>query len=224
MGIHDGHREKTRQQFLQHGLDAFADHEVLELLLFYAIPRKDTNPIAHALMDRFGSLDAVLAAPVEELCRVKGVGESAAALLKLTPQVYRRSRMAAAERERVLNSSQRAGDYLLELFTGETAEVLYELCLDRKGKLLACRRVGEGGVSSINVDLRKIVENALLTGASGVILSHNHPSGIALPSADDCAATARVKEALGTVGLVLVDHIVVADGDYVSMADSGQLP
>lgn len=223
MGIHDGHREKKRQQFLQHGLDSFADHEVLELLLFYAIPRKDTNPIAHALMDRFGSLDAVLAAPVEELCRVKGVGESAAALLKLTPQVYRRSRIAAAERERVLNSSQRAGDYLLELFTGETAEVLYELCLDRKGKLLACRRVGEGGVSSINVDLRKIVENALLTGASGVILSHNHPSGIALPSADDCAATVRVKEALGTVGLVLVDHIVVADGDYVSMADSGQL-
>jgi DNA repair protein RadC len=146
---------------------------------------------------------------------VKGVGESAAALLKLTPQVYRRSRMAAAERERVLNSSQRAGDYLLELFTGETAEVLYELCLDRKGKLLACRRVGEGGVSSINVDLRKIVENALLTGASGVILS--------LPSADDCAATVRVREALKTVGLVLVDHIVVADGDYVSMADSGQL-
>lgn len=223
MGIHDGHREKKRQQFLQHGLDSFAEHEVLELLLFYAIPRKDTNPIAHALMDRFGSLDAVLAAPVEELCRVKGVGESAAALLKLIPQVYRRSRMAAAERERVLNSSQRAGDYLLELFTGETAEVLYELCLDRKGKLLACRRVGEGGVSSINVDLRKIVENALLTGASGVILSHNHPSGIALPSADDCAATVRVKEALKTVGLVLVDHIVVADGDYVSMADSGQL-
>lgn len=223
MGIHDGHREKKRQQFLRHGLDSFADHEVLELLLFYAIPRKDTNPIAHALMDRFGSLDAVLSAPVEELCRVKGVGESAAALLKLTPQVYRRSRIAAAERERVLNSSQRAGDYLLELFTGETAEVLYELCLDRKGKLLACRRVGEGGVSSINVDLRKIVENALLTGASGVILSHNHPSGIALPSADDCAATVRVKEALKTVGLVLVDHIVVADGDYVSMADSGQL-
>ena len=223
MGIHDGHREKKRQQFLRHGLDSFADHEVLELLLFYAIPRKDTNPIAHALMDRFGSLDAVLSAPVEELCRVKGVGESAAALLKLTPQVYRRSRIAAAERERVLNSSQRAGDYLLELFTGETAEILYELCLDRKGKLLACRRVGEGGVSSINVDLRKIVENALLTGASGVILSHNHPSGIALPSADDCAATVRVKEALRTVGLVLVDHIVVADGDYVSMADSGQL-
>ena len=223
MGIHDGHREKKRQQFLRHGLDSFADHEVVELLLFYAIPRKDTNPIAHALMDRFGSLDAVLSAPVEELCRVKGVGPAAAALLKLTPQVYRRSRIAAAERERVLNSSQRAGDYLLELFTGETAEVLYELCLDRKGKLLACRRVGEGGVSSINVDLRKIVENALLTGASGVILSHNHPSGIALPSADDCAATVRVKEALKTVGLVLVDHIVVADGDYVSMADSGQL-
>ena len=223
MGIHDGHREKKRQQFLRHGLDSFADHEVLELLLFYAIPRKDTNPIAHALMDRFGSLDAVLSAPVEELCRVKGVGESAAALLKLTPQVYRRSRIAAAERERVLNSSQRAGDYLLELFTGETAEILYELCLDRKGKLLACKRLGEGGVSYADLDIRKLVENALLTSASAVILAHNHPSGVALPSPEDYATTDRAKQALATVGVPLTDHIIVADQDFVSFADSGYL-
>ena len=118
MGIHDGHREKMRRRFLQGGLEPFADHEALELLLYYAIPRRDTNPIAHALMERYGSLAAVLDAPVEDLQKVEGVGESAAVLLKLVPQLYRKARLAEAERETVLNSSERAGAYLLERFAG----------------------------------------------------------------------------------------------------------
>lgn len=224
MGIHDGHREKKRRQFLDHGLDSFADHEALELLLFYAIPRRDTNVTAHRLLKKFGTLDGVLSAPVEELCQVEGVGETAAALLKLVPQVYRRARLSAARQETILNSTRLAGDYLLCLFIGEThTEVLYQLCLDRKGKLLACRKVGTGGVSAVSVDIRKIVENALLTGASDVILAHNHPSGVALPSEDDYAATYQVREALRTVGVRLTDHIVVSDNDYVSMKDSGHL-
>lgn len=224
MGIHDGHREKKRRQFLDHGLDSFADHEALELLLFYAIPRRDTNVTAHRLLEKFGTLDGVLSAPVEELCQVEGVGETAAALLKLVPQVYRRARLSAARQETILNSTRLAGDYLLCLFIGEThTEVLYQLCLDRKGKLLACRKVGTGGVSAVSVDIRKIVENALLTGASDVILAHNHPSGVALPSEDDYAATYQVREALRTVGVRLTDHIVVSDNDYVSMKDSGHL-
>lgn len=224
MGIHDGHREKKRRQFLEHGLDSFADHEALELLLFYAIPRRDTNAVAHRLLEKFGTLDGVLSAPVEELCQVEGVGETAASLLRLVPQVYRRARLSAAGQETILNSTRLAGDYLLCLFIGEThTEVLYELCLDRKGKLLACRKVGTGGVSAVSVDIRKIVENALLTGASDVILAHNHPSGVALPSEDDYAATYQVREALRTVGVRLIDHIVVSDDDYVSMRDSGHL-
>lgn len=224
MGIHDGHREKKRRQFLDHGLDSFADHEALELLLFYAIPRRDTNVTAHRLLEKFGTLDGVLSAPVEELCQVEGVGETAAALLKLVPQIYRRARLSAARQETILNSTRLAGDYLLCLFIGEThTEVLYQLCLDRKGKLLACRKVGTGGVSAVSVDIRKIVENALLTGASDVILAHNHPSGVALPSEDDYAATYQVREALRTVGVRLTDHIVVSDNDYVSMKDSGHL-
>ena len=223
MGIHDGHREKMRQRFLKSGLDAFADHEALELLLYYAIPRRDTNPIAHALMERYGSLSAVLTAPVEDLEKVEGIGESAAVLLKLAPQLYRKAKMSDAEQETILSSVERVGAYLLERFAGEKNEVVYQLCLDRKGKLLACKRLGEGGISSAELDIRRLVENALLTGASAVILSHNHPSGVALPSQDDYAATDRAKAALAVVGVALTDHIIVADGDFVSMSDSGYL-
>ena len=223
MGIHDGHREKMRQRFLKSGLDAFADHEALELLLYYAIPRRDTNPIAHALMERYGSLSAVLAAPVEDLKKVEGVGESAAILLKLAPQLYRKAKMSDAEQETILSSVERVGAYLLERFAGEKNEVVYQLCLDRKGKLLVCKKLGEGGVASADLDIRRLMENALLTGASSVVLAHNHPSGVALPSRDDYAATDRAKTALAVVGVALTDHIIVADGDFVSMADSGYI-
>jgi DNA repair protein RadC len=193
------------------------------MLLYYAIPRRDTNPIAHALMERYGSLPAVLSAPVEDLQKVEGIGESAAILLKLVPRLYQKARLADVGQDAVLNSADRAGAYLLERFSGETHELVYQLCLDRKGKLLACKRLGEGGVSSAGLDIRKLLENALLTGASGVILSHNHPSGVALPSADDFAATRQAREALANIGVELADHIIVADGDFVSMADSGYL-
>lgn len=224
MGIHDGHRENMRRRFLSAGLESFADHEALELLLYYAIPRQDTNPIAHALMDRYGSLSAVLAAPVEDLQKVKGIGESAAILLKLVPQLCYKARLEDALRQDlVLNTAQRAGAYLLERFAGETNEVLYQLCLDRKGKLLACKRLGEGGISSAPLDVRKLVENALLSSASAVILAHNHPSGVAAPSQEDFIATDQARAALETVRVSLADHIIVADRDFVSFAESGYL-
>ena len=168
MGIHDGHREKMRRRFLQGGLEPFADHEALELLLYYAIPRRDTNPIAHALMERYGSLTAVLDAPVEDLQKVEGIGESAAILLKLAPQLYRKAKLSDAEQETVLSSVERVGAYLLERFAGEKNEVVYQLCLDRKGRLLACKKLGEGGIASADLDVRRLVENAILTGASAV--------------------------------------------------------
>lgn len=221
MGIHDGHREKVRQRFLNSGLESFADHEALELLLFYAIPRRNTNETAHLLMERYGSLSAVLSAPVEDLQNVPGVGESAAVLLKLVPQLCRKARLADAGQDMVLNSSEKAGNYLLECFAGEQNEVIYQLCLDRKGKLLACKRLTEGGAASADLNIRQLVSNALLTGASAVVLSHNHPSGIALPSPDDYVTTERARQALATIGVELSDHIIVADGDFVSLSDSG---
>ena len=223
MGIHDGHREKMRRRFLNSGLESFADHEALELLLYYAIPRRDTNPIAHALMERYGSLSAVLSAPVEDLKKVEGIGESGAVLLRLVPQLYRKARLAEAEQETVLSSIVRVGAYLLDRFEGERHEVVYQLCLDRKGRLLACKRLGEGGVTSAELDIRRMMENAIFTNASAVVLAHNHPSGIALPSQEDYHTTDRAKAALETIGVQLLDHIIVADGDLVSMAESGFL-
>lgn len=224
MGIHDGHREKMRRRFLSGGLEQFADHEALELLLYYAIPRRDTNPISHALIERYGSLSAVMAAPVEDLQKVDGIGEYAAILLKLAPRICAKARMEDANRQDlILNTADKAGAYLLERFDGERNEVLYQLCLDRKGKLLACRRLGEGNVGFATLDLRKVVEYTILSSASAVILAHNHPSGMALPSQEDYTATLKAKAALDTIGVVLTDHIIVADRDFVSMAESGYL-
>lgn len=224
MGVHDGHREKMRRRFLSGGLEHFADHEALELLLYYAIPRKDTNPIAHALMDRYGSLSAVLAAPVEDLQKVEGIGESAAILLKLVPRICYKARLADAERQDlILDTTPRAGAYLLERFYGEQNEVIYQLCLDRKGKLVACKRLGSGNIGSATLDIRRLVENAIHSNASSVILAHNHPSGVALPSSEDFTVTERAKQALATIEVELLDHIIVADETFVSMADSGYL-
>ena len=222
MGIHDGHREKMRRRFQETGLEGFADHEALELLLYYAIPRRDTNELAHRLLTRYGSLSALLPAPIEDLRRVEGVGESAAVLLKLVPAfVYKAQRSAG--QETVLNSTEKAGRYLLSCFAGERNEVIYQLCLDRKGKLLARKRLSEGGSAAAELNIRRLVENALLSSASAVILSHNHPSGIALPSREDYATTQQAQDALRTIGVELLDHIIVAEDDYVSLADSGIL-
>ena len=222
MGIHDGHREKMRHRFQETGLEGFADHEALELLLYYAIPRRDTNELAHRLLARYGSLAALLQAPVEDLQRTEGIGESAAVFLKLVPAfVYKAQRSAG--QETILNSTEKAGRYLLTCFAGERNEVIYQLCLDRKGKLLACKRLSEGGSAAAELNIRRLVENALLTSASAVILSHNHPSGIALPSREDYATTQQAQDALRTIGVELLDHIIVAEDDYVSLADSGIL-
>ena len=222
MGLHDGHRARKKEQFRRQGLDGFADHEALELLLYYAIPRRDTNELAHRLLTRYGSLSALLQAPIEDLRRVEGVGESAAVLLKLVPAfVYKAQRSAG--QETVLNSTEKAGRYLLSCFAGERNEVIYQLCLDRKGKLLARKRLSEGGSAAAELNIRRLVENALLSSASAVILSHNHPSGIALPSREDYATTQQAQDALRTIGVELLDHIIVAEDDYVSLADSGIL-
>ena len=140
------------------------------------------------------------------------------------PRLRAKARLADADRqELILNTASRAGAYLLERFYGEQNEVIYQLCLDRKGKLLACKKLGEGSIASAALDVRKLVENAILHSASSVVLAHNHPSGIASPSHEDYAATDRARNALETIGVALADHIIVADGDFVSLAESGYL-
>lgn len=222
MGLHDGHRQRKKQQYAREGLGHFADHEVLELLLYYAIPRRDTNETAHRLLDHFGSLEQVLRAPAAELQKVDGVGESAALLLTLVPDVMHRARRTTPE-EKVLNTVEKTGRFFLELLRDQRREVLWQASLDAKGKLLACRQISSGSVDAAVLSIREVVENALHADASGVVLAHNHPSGIALPSVEDQQVTLQAKQALETMGIRLIDHIIVADDDFVSMAASGLL-
>ena len=220
MSIHDGHRQRLKDRFLREGLDGFTDVQVLELLLFYVIPRKDTNPIAHALLERFGSLARVLDASVVKLTEVDGISENGATFLKLVREIERRYALSQGE-EIILNTIDDCCEYLTHFFKGKRNETVFLLSLDAKLKLLSCREVGEGSVNYASVPIRRCVEMALEDGATSVILAHNHPSGLAVPSNDDIATTRRLAMALSAVEIQLVDHIVVADDDYVSMVQSG---
>ena len=199
--MHEGHRQRLKKRFLEEGLDGFTDVQALELLLFYAIPRADTNPAAHALLEHFGSLSQVLEADPGELTKVPGVGESAALLLP---------------------TLESCAQYLVPRFFGRKTETVFLLCLDAKCKLLCCKEVGRGGTNSTGISIRKVVETAMGVNASTVVLAHNHPSGLAVPSAEDIQTTRQIAQALGAVEIALADHIVVADDDYVSIAMSDE--
>lgn len=223
MGEHDGHRKRMRARFLRYGLNDFADHNVLELLLSFALPRKDTNLLAHRLMDTFGGLDAVFEATPEALMKVDGVGESAAAIIRLVPEAARRYLITKEAAGDILSSAEEAGKYLVPQFMNCREETVYLVCLDAKLKVLDCRRLGSGGVTSVPVNIRQILETALMKNATNVILAHNHTSGIALPSAEDRAVTVAVRDALAPAEITLIDHIIVAGNDFVSLADDGLL-
>lgn len=221
MSEHTGHRDRLRRRFLKEGLDDFTDIQVLELILFFSIPRQDTNPIAHALLDHFGSLSRVLEAPVEELQRVEGIGQSSALLLRLFHEAARYYQVDKTMREKILPTITACGEYLVPFFFGRQVETVFLLCLDAKCKVLCCQQVCEGNVNSAGVSVRRIAEIALNAKATTAVLAHNHPSGIALPSAEDVQTTHRVAAALRAVEVILADHVIVADGDYVSMVQSG---
>ena len=221
--VHKDHRKRKRQQFYDHGSDAFADHELLELLLFYGIARKDVNTLAHALIDEFGSLDAVFAAPLDALESVDGIGTQTAILLKLVPHLMHRAHLTSLKNDIPLDTVERIGDFFSELFTCEGNEVMYQLCLDAKGRKLSCRKVAEGDPASVALNLRQIVQNALKCNAVMVAIAHNHPSGVAFPSHGDKIATRQIADALSAVNVQLVDHIVLAGGDYISFRHDGLL-
>ena len=209
MSIHDGHRDRMRRQLKTSGMDSLSDVQVLEVLLYYAAPRGDTNPTAHALLSRFGTLDSVFSAPESELKKVNGVGDAAAQLIRLVPQVARRCLMSRSAQIEILDTTSKCGQYLLPYFHGESEEVVYLL--------------HRGGVNVASIAARKVVKAALDANATSVVLAHNHPSGLALPSPEDRQTTLVLKAALEAVGIVLADHIIVADDDFVSLRDDGIL-
>lgn len=221
MSIHKDHRQRVRSKFEEHGLDMFNEHEALELLLFHAIPRKDTNEIAHNLINRFKTFGQVLDAPISELEKVEGVGHNTAVYLKLLREAQRYYGIHKETNDEILNDINECGCYLIKYFDAVKVETVYLLGLDAKKKVLCCREVAKGSVNSAAVSVRKIVEIALSENLTSVILAHNHPSGLALPSAEDMYTTKRVAHALAAVDVKLVDHIIVCDTEFVSMVQSG---
>lgn len=221
MGVHDGHRDRLKSRFAEHGLESFNDINALELLLFYAIPRKDTNVMAHDLVDRFGSLSGVFDASLRELTEVPGIGENTALLIKLVPQMMKKCQLSKVNDIRVFRSSHDLGRFLVPRFMDERDELALLLCLDSRKSLICCRVLNRGVVNAVDITVRRLVELALKNKAASLVLAHNHPEGIALPSREDEAFTRKAGEALRLMGMELVDHIIVAGDRYFSMRDSG---
>ena len=212
MTIHKDHRRRVKNRFLGEGLDHFEELHALELLLFYAIPQGDVNPLAHRLLEHFGNLHQVLEAPPEQLMAVSGVGEHTAILLGLFKGISQKFLIGSWGKGCQLVTSKDCGDYLQMHYVGIRDEVVMLLCMDAKCKVLSCRIIGEGSINSAAVPTRRVVEAALAAKATSVVLAHNHPSGIALPSDEDVQTTCRIAAALSAVEIHLADHVVVAEG------------
>ena len=221
MGVHDGHRNRLKNRFLNEGLTNFEDHNVLELLLFYSIPRSDTNEIAHELLNKFGSLHGVFEAGMEDLMSVNGISRHSAVLIKMIPElfvVYGRDKVRDIQK---INSSDDAKQFFIPRFYGKVREEVQLVLLDDKMNIIKWVKIYEGSVNSANVPIRKIVEIAIENRATNVIIAHNHPTGLILPSKDDLRATAKVREALALVDVKLLDHVIVSDNEAASLKDSG---
>ncbi|WP_407314285.1 RadC family protein [Desulfosporosinus sp. SB140] len=221
--MHEGHRTRLKNRFIEEGLDAFEDHQILELLLFYAIPRKDTNELAHSLINKYGSLSGVLEADPKDLAKAPGLGENSAILLALIPslaRIYLKDRWGARP---TLDSTAKAGEYVLTLCAGRTYEVFYVICLDAQHKVIYSALVHEGTIDQAPVYPRLIVETALRHKAQSVILAHNHPGGTPIPSSQDIEVTKRIQVALEQISISVLDHIIAAGEQYVSCAEKGLL-
>jgi len=223
MNIHEGHRERLKKRFFDHGLDNFDDINALELLLFYALPRRDTNELAHRLLKRFGTLAGVMDASKEDLLAVEGVGENVAGLLRLIPALSRRYVVSKTPSAEPVDTPTQAGRYFIPHFMYETEEVVLALLLDARRRPILCQELGRGTVNAAEVSARKLAALCLERKASAVIVAHNHPSGVALPSREDELFTSQMAKALGVLGVELSDHIIVAGTDYVSLRESGLL-
>lgn len=218
---HGGHRKRLRDRFIKEGMDGWEQHTMLELLLFFTIPRQDTNVLAHKLLERFGSLSAVMNASQEELKKVTGIGTESALLIKVAAGLVRPYMEDFYNDGMILDCTEKLCNFLIPKYIGRTNEVSYIICLDNKKKLLYCEMLAEGTIDSVPIFTRQIAEIALRMQTSYVVLSHNHPHTFALPSADDIHTTGKLKAALGMLSITLLDHIIVSRGDAVSMADSG---
>ena len=221
---HKGHRQRMRERVQSYGLDSLAEHEALEYVLYLTNAQRDTNGIAHDLIDRFGDFAAVLEASEEELCTVEGVGPSTARMLHLLPQISRYYGRSRTSTTRCIKTTEQMGSYLMAKFAWSDYERAMLVSLDSRKRVRAAVWLREGTSDRVSLDIKNVVAAAIKGGTDAVVLCHNHPNGVPLPSREDLAATENIVRALGLVKIRLRDHIILAENDYFSMRESNRLP
>lgn len=218
---HEGHRKRVKEKFLQSGFEGFLPHEILEMVLFYVIPQADTKPLAHELIKTFGSLRGVFDADIEDLVEIKGISENRAIYLKMLPKLIN---VYTSERARniVLDSSDKAKRYFADQFTAVSKEQFIVVCLDSSLEITGQKIIAEGTHSSVTFDIKKMCEFIFKCRSDTVFIAHNHPYGDVLPSQDDISSTRRLHQSLSSVGIRLLDHVIVGrSGEVISMRESG---
>lgn len=213
--MHEMHRSRMKQRFLKEGLDTFEDHQVLEFILFYALPRVDTNEIAHVLLDRFGSFHKVMDAPIEELQKISGIGEHAAIFMKVIPELARKYFLDSLPKGEVYDSVDKIGEYLVRTYIGVTTEKIYLLLFDNGYRMITSIMMMEGSVNSAWMPVRDMVEEIIKYNASMAVIAHNHPGGITAPSQEDINTTMRLINVFEPIDCVLLEHIIVSDREFL---------
>lgn len=216
---HTGHRKRMKERFLHTHFDGFEEHQILEMILFYVYPRTDTNPLAHRLLNEFGSISAVLDAAVDTLIDA-GLTHNAATFITMLPDISRVYLNDRNNNKSKIIDFDRLGDYFISKFIGRDEEAMILLLADAKGKEIYCGVISKGSFHASEAPIRKIVDLAMRYNAATAVISHNHPSGVALPSRSDIKSTSAIAQALNLIGVMLVDHIIVSDNDFVSLRDT----
>ena len=222
--IHSGHRGRVRDEFRQKGIDHFPDHKVLEMLLFYSIPRGDTNEIGHELINRFGSFSGVFDAPISLLKQTQGVGLESATLIKFVAAIVNRYMDDYTTINNVISNPESAKEYMRHKFLCEMQECVYIVCLAGNYKVIYCDRISDGGRTMVNIIPADIVKISLRCDAVRVVIAHNHPDGFCNPSSRDLRATSILFDELNRVGIELMDHIIVAPDGVYSMVENNMFP
>ena len=220
-GEHDGHRQRMRERFLSGGLESFADHEVLELMLFYAIPQRNVNPLAHSLLARFGTLHSVLEAPVADLMKVDGVGQHTALLLSLFSHAARRMELSRETKGEPIQTRGMAEKHAMRLLQGLKTEHFYVVCLDGQMRLITDELIARGSIDEVQAYPRLVAEAVLRHNAHAAVLCHNHPGGSPIPSQQDVDVTRQLVALMTSLGVAVADHIIVSGSESLSMVECG---
>ncbi len=217
--LHTGHRERVKARFLEHGIGAFARHEMVEFLLFFGIPRKDTNELAHRLLNHFGSISALMGATYEELVSIDGMTHNAAVLICLFNGLEAECQRERFSAERILNTREKLRNFVLPLFIGAETEQVRLVCMDNNHRVLASGLLSEGSAAAVEINTRQALQLALRCNATTAVLAHNHPNGQPMPSQEDVESTTALAKTLALAGVKLIDHIIVSANSYLSMRD-----